>query len=270
MALKAIVPNLEEVPEQYHDLYTERNGQFEFTGVEGVKTQADVDRLQSALTKERNDHKDAKGRLALLGDRKIEDVLTQLDRIPELEAAAQGHDEDKIHQLVEARIKGKMAPLERELGELRKANGEQADVITGYQSRERTRTIGDSIRRAAKEMKVLPEALEDALMYERAFEIDEAGNVVTRDESGFTPGVDAKVWLTDMQTKRPHWWGPSQGGGAGGNRGGGLGGGENPWSADGWNMTKQGMVLKENRTRAEQLAKAAGTTIGGPRPQPKQ
>ncbi|QFR59625.1 hypothetical protein P6F33_gp24 [Pseudomonas phage Quinobequin-P09] len=100
-------------------------------------------------------------------------------------------------------------------------------------------------------------------------EVNEEGKVVTRDGVGVTPGIDATVWLTEMQSKKTHWWGPSQGGGAGGNRSG-SGGGANPWSADGWNMTEQGRILKENRSRAEQMAKSAGTTIGGPRPQPRK
>jgi len=45
MGLEAIHKTLEEIPEQYRDLYSERNGQFELTGISGVKTQADVDRL---------------------------------------------------------------------------------------------------------------------------------------------------------------------------------------------------------------------------------
>jgi hypothetical protein len=34
-------------------------------------------------------------------------------------------------------------------------------------------------------------------------------------------------------------------------------------------MTEQGRMIKENRAKAEQMAKSAGTTIGGGRPKPK-
>jgi hypothetical protein len=72
-----------------------------------------------------------------------------------------------------------------------------------------------------------------------------------------------------MQQKKPHWWPMSRGGGAGGGQG--LGDMiNNPWSADSWNMTAQGRLYNENPTRAKQLAEAAGTTIGGPRPKPKK
>lgn len=270
MALKAIVDSIDDLPEDVKKEYVEKNGKFELQ-VEGMKTQADIDRLQGALTKERNDHKVVRERLGLLGDRKIEDVLSQLDRIPELEAAAAGKlDEKQLDQLVEGRIRTKLAPIERERDTLRGQLGEKDKLIEGYTVKERTRAIHDAVRAAAATSKVLPEALEDALMLaERVFEVNEDGKVTTKDNVGVTPGVEPSVWFTDLQTKRPHWWGPSQGGGAGGNRNGGGNGG-NPWTADGWNMTEQGRILKENRSRAEQLAKAAGTTIGGPRPQPRK
>lgn len=270
MGLKVTVTTLDDIEEKYRDLYTEENGSYRLTGVEGMKTQVDIDRLQSALSKERNDHKVVRERLGLLGDRKVEDVIAELDRIPELEAAASGKvDDTKLNELVEARLRTKIAPVERELNQFKSKVGEYEEKIQIYTAKERTRAIHDTVRAAATAAKMLPEALEDALILaERIFEVNEEGRVVTRDNVGTTPGVEASVWLSDIQSKRPHWWGSSFGGGAGGNRGG-ASGGTNPWSADGWNMTEQGCILRDNRSKAEQLAKAAGTTIGGARPAKK-
>lgn len=271
MKLKAIVDTLDDVPAQYHALYTEKNGKWELTEIEGVKTQADVDRLQSALSKERNDHKATKEKYAALGDRDIDEVITQLDRIPELEAASAGKvDDAKLEELVEGRLKTKLAPIEREKAQLTQKVQELTGAVEQYVAADRTRKIHDEVRKAATSSKVLPEAFEDALMLaERVMELDEEGRVIVRDGVGFTPGVDPAVWLSDLQSKRPHWWGPSQGGGAAGNNRSGVNG-TNPWSADGWNLTEQGKILRENRTRAEQMAASAGTTIGGPRPQPRK
>lgn len=271
MALKAILDTIDDLPEDIKKEYVEKNGKFELQ-VEGMKTQADVDRLQGALTKERNDHKTVRERLGLLGDRKIEDVLATLDRIPELEAAAAGKlDETKLNELVEGRIKTKLAPVEREKGQLAQRVQELSGMLEQYQTKEKVRTIHDAVRDAVgKAQGFQSSAVEDALLYaERMLEVGEDGRVTTRDGVGVTPGVDAAVWLTEMQSKKAHWWGPSQGGGAGGNRSG-AGAGGNPWSAEGWNMTEQGRILKENRSRAEQLAKSAGTSIGGPRPQSRK
>lgn len=272
MGLKSVVDTLDDVDEKFHELYTQKGDKYELTGIEGVRTQADVDRLQSALSKERNDHKQVRERLQLLGDRKIEDVLSQLDRIPELEAAAKGKlDEAQIEQIVEGRLRVKVAPLEREKSQLTKQIEMLTTENTTYKGKERTRSIHDAVRGAlTKQQGFQPSAVDDALIYaERMLDISDDGQIVTRDGVGVTPGVDAAVWLSEMQSKRPHWWGPSQGGGAGGNRSG-NGGGSNPWTAASWNMTEQGRVLRENPQRAEQLAKSAGTTIGGPRPQPQK
>lgn len=269
--LKAIVETLDDVPQQFHELYAEKNGKFEITGIEGIKTTADVERLQSALTKERSDHKETRSKFSVIADRDPQEIIQQLDRIPELEAAAEGKvDENKLNELAEARIKTKLAPIERENKTLKEQNQQLTGTVEQFQTKEKTRAIHDSVRKAASTSKVLPEAMEDALMLaERVFEVNDDGQVTTRDGVGVTPGVDPTVWLTDIQTKRPHWWGPSQGGGASGNRSGG-GGVSNPWSADSWNLTEQGKILTENRTRAEQMAKSAGTTIGGRRPTPKK
>src|SRR5690554_2731727 len=191
MGLKAILDNLDNVPEHFHELYTEKNGKFELTGIEGIKTQADVDRLQSALSKERNDHKTTRERFSVLGDRDLDEVITSLDRIPELEAAAAGKiDDAKLEELVEGRMKTKLAPLEREKGNLAKQVQELTGVVEQYQASERTRKIHDEVRRAATASKVLPEAFDDALMLaERVMELDEEGRVIVRDGVGFTPGV---------------------------------------------------------------------------------
>lgn len=273
MPLKAIVDNLDDVPEHFHELYVEKNGKYEISGIEGMKTQADVDRLQVALSKERADHKMVKDKFAPLADRDPSEILKSLDRIPELEAAATGKlDQTKLDELVETRVKGRIVPIEREKATVSQKLAEAEQRIQAFESKETTRTIHDKVREAIGKTKGFqPSAVEDALVFaERMLEIDEGGKVVTRDNIGVTPGVDPTVWLTDMQVKKPHWWGTSEGTGALGNRSNNSGGSDNPWSHEGWNMTLQGQQYRQNPARAEQMAKAAGTTIGGKKPEPKK
>lgn len=271
--IKAIVDKIEDVDEKYRDLYTERNGRWELTGVEGMKTEADVARLTSALDKERNDHKATKKKFEVFGDRKAEDILADLDRLPALEAAAEGKlDDDKVNELVEKRLAAKTGPLERQLKTLTGTLTEREQELEEYKAKETTRTLHDAIREAVgKAQGFQPAALEDALMFgERHLQLSEDGKVITRDSVGVTPGVDAVVWLSEMQQKKPHWWGATAGGGARGNNGTGGNYSENPFSREHWNMTRQGELLRENRTRAEQMAKSAGTTIGGGMPAAKK
>lgn len=271
MKLKFVVDSLDDVDEKYHDLYTEKDGKYEFTGVDGLKTQADIDRLQTALTKERADHKALKERVKIFDGRKFEDIVSDLDRIPELEAAAKNGEGKNVDELVEAKLKSKLAPVERERDKLAKELQEARDNITAFEAKDRTRSIHDSIRAAiAKQTGFQAGAVEDALMYgERLFEVTEEGSVVTKDNVGVVPGISPEVWLQEMQQKKAHWWAASQGGGAAGNRGGNSYA-KNPFSAEHWNLTEQGKLIRENRQKAEQMAKAAGTQIGGAKPQPKQ
>lgn len=270
MALKAILDTLDGLPDPVKAEYVERNGKFELQ-VEGMKSETDFNRVQTALTQEKKGHGELINRVKLLGDHKIEDVVAQLDRIPELEAAAAGKlDDEKINGIVEGRVRAKLAPVERERDTYKSQLADKDKLIEDYTAKERRAAIHDAVRKAATSAKVVPEALEDALLLaERVFELDEKGKVITKDNVGVTPGLEPSVWLTDLQKSRPHWWGPSMGGGGLGNRGGG-GSNDNPWSHENWNMTKQGEVYRADKNKAEQLARAAGTTIGGAKPKPKK
>jgi hypothetical protein len=271
MGLKAIHDTVDEIDEPFRSLYTERDGKFHLSGVEGVKTQADIDRLQGALTKERNDHKTVKDRLdkfAAFGEVDPSEILAKLDRLPELEAAAAGKlDEDKIKELAENRVNVATAPLKRDLEKIAK----ERDTVT--QERDvlrdtlRSRDIKDAVLSAVLKAKVTETAIDDVLMLaDRVFEVNEDGTITAKDGMGVTPGSTPEGWLQEMQPKRPHWWPASQGGGAGGGNGPGGGFADNPWAADQWNMTKQGQIYNQDPKKAEHMAKLAGTTVGGPRP----
>ena len=62
-----------------------------------------------------------------------------------------------------------------------------------------------------------------------------------------TAGLSPKEWLAEMKDEAPHWWPPAVGGGAKGGQGGGgsFTGADNPWSKDGWNITKQGQLVTQ-------------------------
>jgi len=272
MVLKALYEGVDEIPEAFRELYTERGGKYELTGVEGMKTQADVDRLQTALTKERGEHKATKEKLAAWGDLEPEDTREKLDKIPELEARAGQVDDEKIEKLVEARAAAKVRTLEREHEKLKTESDGKDTRIALLETRERQRAIGDAILPELGKAKVLDSAREDILMLaDRIFEAapieGEEGRfkVTTRDGVGVTPGISPADWIAEMQPKRPHWWPPSEG--AGGRPGTSTTTGNNPWQKSNWNITEQSRVFATQGAEvAERMAKQAGTTVGGPRP----
>jgi hypothetical protein len=276
--LKAFHTKEEEIPEAHKDFYVKKGERWELNvaidGVDGVKSFTDFEKLNSALRKERSDHKVLRDKFKPIADRDVSELLTAADRITELEeelAAASGeNDPKKIDKIVEARIKARLAPLERERDKLKTDFDTATNEVKTFKTEKATRTIHDAIREAGTKAKLLPEALEDALMLgERIFEIDDSGKVVVKEGTAYGIGLNAAGWLTEMQEKRPHWWGPSSGGGAGGGRGG-NGVTKNPWTSENWNMTEQSMLYTSDPTKAGQLAAAAGTTIGGMRPAAKK
>ena len=201
MALKVQHDTVDEIDEAFRPLYTERDGKFHLTGVEGIKTQADIDRLQGALTKERNDHKSVKDRYAPFADLDPADILAKLDKYPELEAAAEGKlDEDKIKEIAESRVRTQVAPVER----ARDAALKERDTVVAerdeLKNQLRSRDIKDAVLAAALKSKIVETAVDDVLMLaDRVFEVGEDGSVTVKDGVGATPGITAEAWLTEMQ-----------------------------------------------------------------------
>jgi len=260
MAFKMVLDSIEGLPEDVAKEYVERDGKFHIQ-VEGMKTQQDIDRVTQSLNASRAEASGFKAKLALLGDRKIEEVIPLLDRIPELEAAAAGKlDETKLREMAEARARAIIAPIERERDGFKAQLAEKDTIIKSFETKEQTRTIHDQIKDAAKKAGVIDEAMEDAINAgERLFVLEEGtSKAVVKADAGVTQGLEPKDWLSDLATKKPHWFGTSAGGGAGGNRGGNGGTELNPFSHDGWNVTKQGQLMQTDAARADRLAKAAG------------
>jgi len=265
--LKTKYASSTDIPEQYKDLYTESNDGYALTGIEGLKSQEDVDRIHNSLRKEREERKAIESTLSIykrLGD--VNDVQASLDRIHELEATNGGAiDEAKMEEIVTARLKSKLAPVERQLAAISEEKAALELSLTDYQLKDKRRLIHDHIRKAAVTAKVRDTAMEDALLIgENVFTIDEDNRVITKDNVGVTPGIDATVWLSEVKAAKPHWWPESVGAGATGGASGSYS--TNPFSKDGWNMTEQGRLVKDNPEKAAQMAKSAGTTVGGPKP----
>ncbi len=277
--LRAIHDNLDDLPESIdpRELYTEKDGKFELTGISGIKTDADVQRVRVTLEKERTNHLETKQTLNLWGDLNHDDVQAQLDRIPELEAASKGKlDEAQIEEIVERRLQGtiksKMSPLERKVRDLTKERDEFSGENVTLRGDARKTKIHSAVQKALVKAKVESWAYADALrLADDTFEIrEDDGKVVTRENgSSMAAGLAPADWLTELQPERPGWWPASVGGRSRGTGGVGAGG-KNPWSHENWNVTEQMLFHREHGAdRATSMAKAAGTEIGKARPAKK-
>jgi hypothetical protein len=270
MMLELFYDSAEEIPEGYTDLYSEKGGKWYLTGVRGMKTSQDTDKLSKSLREERSAHKATKDKLAKLGgdDVDIDKVVEQLDELEDLRArveAGEGGkvDEAKLEELVEARLKRQLRPIERERDQLRSRNQELENETSGLRATINNGTIESRLRKLATDENVVSSAMDDIVfMGTHLFEVAEDGAIVAKDGApGIETGITPDVWLGDMKEKRPHWWPASQGGGAGGGRDG-AGAGSNPWSAKNWDFDAQGAMVRQDRAKAERLAKAAGSKIG--------
>lgn len=245
----------DDIPAGMESLYTEKDGKQVLTGVKGMKTQADIDRLQTALTKERNDHKTVRTQLSSLSSYgTIEEITANLDRIPELEAKQGKGDPADIEKIVTARL----APVQRKLDEALTTISEKDKEIGGYKGEKTKATIAETVRKAAKGLKIRESAIEDAIMFgERVLTIDESGNVVTKENSGVTPFATAEDMLRDILPTRQHWLEDSFGGGSQGGKGGQFSG-TDPYSHDGWSITEQMKLMKSDPAKAKKLAERNG------------
>lgn len=272
MKLPFKLTSLDQVDEQYRDLYTKQDdGTFLFEGVDGIKTQEDVNRLQTALNNARAEETKLKGYLSAYNKHgTVEEVTAALERIPALEEAAKGKvDESKINDLVNQRLNNVTMPLKQQIEQLTTQISEKDTLIKDFSAKDTRRTITDEIRKGCAKVGVAPEVLEDIIALTTALcTKTEDGSVVTNEQSG-CQGLSIEVWLQTQRQNRPYWFGESRGAGAGGSGGGKGGSGENPWTHDGWNITKQGIIMRDDPAKAEQLAKAAGTTVNGNRPDKK-
>lgn len=258
----------EEIPESIRDLemFTEKAGKWQLNIV-GAAPAEQVSRLESSLEKERKDRKLAVDSLRAFGDLDAAEVLEKLGKIDELQAqvdAGEGGklDDDAIDKLVEKRVERIRGPLDRDL---QKAT----DLLTTLTEENGTlkktaikKEIREVVAIAADKAKTVTSAKEDILfLAESIFEIADDGVIVTKENKiGVSVGLTPDLWLEKAQEDRPHWWPPSEGGGAKGGGKGGIGG-NNPWSKTAWNKTEQGKIYTENPDRAKQLAEQVGSTV---------
>lgn len=118
MKLKATyaAEELDQLPDQYRDLYEERDGSYVLAGIDGVKTQLDVQKVHEALRREREISSSYKKQLAAFGGRDVNEILADLDQIEAYKAAAESKSVDE--NVIETRLRAKTAPLQRERDKL--------------------------------------------------------------------------------------------------------------------------------------------------------
>lgn len=266
--LKAIYESADEIPETFAELYTERDGKFELTGIEGVKTEADVARLDKALKAERAEHSKTKGRVKSFGDltpEAVEEMRSQIETLTAQVEAGGKPDEAAMEKLIAAKLPAHLKPLQRELKEAIEARDALAQENQGLKGDKIRRGLSDLVRitLGTKKMAVVDRRAEAdiELWTERVMTFDEDGRFVTKEGVGLTPGMSLEEALLEVQSSgtRPLWFKGNTPSGAqdGDSTTKRIPNGENPFDDESWNLTKASEILQKNPGEAKRLARSA-------------
>jgi hypothetical protein len=265
MSLKSEYDAEGDIPEEHKGLYSAgEDGKFRITPIEGL---APVSELRELRTKsaaaEAARTQEVNRRRELFGDMRHEDIAEKWQEAQDLLA---GNSESKIKARIAERVEQATAQHKREAEQLRAQ-------LSEYQAKDRRRSIHDAIRESLAGSGIQETAIADALLRaETAFDVSEGGAILTKQGAGLDAGMTPAEWAKKMRDVSPHWWPASQGAGARGGSermGGSSGGGENPWSAEGWNRTRQAQMIRADREGAERAARQAGSRIGAIEPPSK-
>lgn len=252
----------------------------EGTAAQLTELQQSISKLEgnnSSLVKEKRELED--------GFKSLKDTLDSLggeEGVTKLkEAQAEGEKKALLQKLIEGNIEEFTAAITEKATtgltkQIETLTGERDSVAgerDGWQQRYQHKLIEIEVRDAATKAAAHPTAIEDIVARASAQFSMKDDAIVCVENDIVKIGADGKTpysvadWLEEQREAAPHWWPASQGGGASGGQGGGQGGSDNPWSKGAWNLTKQGEVIKsQGNEKAQQMAKAAGSYVGAPRP----
>jgi len=176
--LKLLYSSKEEIPEAFLSLYEEKDGQFNLVGVDGFKTEADIQKVLDAKQHEVDNRKTFEKELKELKEKfegidpeKARQVLKDIEEknIKKIDPNA---DLDKIRLQKE---------FDKSQTELEKAKSDIAD----YMLKQKQSTIKDKLVSTARELNFDPAFDEEIALRISQFDTSESGDVLSTD--GKTP-----------------------------------------------------------------------------------
>lgn len=277
--LKPEIDSLDGLDKAHHALYTERDGKYVFTGLEGYDP-AEPSKLKKALDTEKQNAKNYANELKALkpwkifGEKKPEEIQAALDEIEELRTAASGKiDKAELEKMAAARAEAATKPLSRKVTELTNQLTEAAEALKAEQTkvaelvdRQNKATIFAEVGKYAAASSANEKAYQKGggllAICMGALEVTEDGKVVTREDCGYPAGIGVEALLKEIQKVHDYFWGTSKGGGANsGNGGARNGGGTNPWDPKTFNFTKQVELMNQDPEAAKRMASAHGVKL---------
>lgn len=217
MKLKAFVKSLDEVPEQFRELYVEDgNGGFKLDA-EGVE---DVTGLKNSLAAVREELKTLKADYTKYRDLDPDKAREALKKMEELEDKGL-LDAGKIDELVARRTERMRMDFDSQVTALKAATEERDNVIKTLSGRLEKHLIEQGLVAAAMEVGVpRKSALQDITSRGKGtWKLDEHGNPIAVGPDGSKIfGKDGKApitmveWASGLMAEAPHLFEPSTGG----------------------------------------------------------
>jgi hypothetical protein len=248
MALKAIVENIEDVPEAVRDYYKQSGDSYVLDVDDSIREHPQTKELKNALDGEREKRKklvEERDKLKKIADNVPEDF--DPEEYERLKANGEG-GEDVQKKVEEARERERKR-WEKKLNDLQ---AERDDLANKYKGTKKN--VG--LKSALDQINVAPQMREYAEDYwANRTTLDEDGNLVTTDG---TPLEDAvKEWA---QSDKAQYFIAAPANGGGGAPGGRANGQakDNPFSKDGWNLTRQMELSRQDPEKAKRLKAEAG------------
>ena len=262
MALKFKFKSKDEIPAEHLPHYAEREGAW-VLDVDGAVEKSKLDEFRNtnvSLIKERDDLKKRYEGIDPDAVKALADEKRQLEEAQQLKAG-------EVEKVVENRIKGVKADLEKQIATLTTERDAMTGRLTSIQ-------IDQGVLTVATKRGLRPTAIPDITARARsifrlvngvptAFEPD--GKTLRYGKDGLTP-MTLEEWVDAQVSEAPHLFESNAGGGAAGNGSGVVGGGKapakNPFARATWNLTEQMKLLKTDPKLAERLRAAAYAVEG--------
>ena len=247
MKLKAILETLDGLDEALKPFYTEKDGKF-ILALDHVDDHPDVKGLKASLTSARAEKKTLETKVTELTDKFGSLPDDFMDNYNRLKDSGTGN--------VDQKLADQRARLTQEKDTaVNKVTAER----DSFKSRVEKLTSENAINVALAEANVAPH-MQKAVraMFQSQIKVDYEGDeaIVTIEN---LPVVDKiKAWAGTEEGKY-FVAAPANGGGGGGNNkpGSGNNAKDNPWSEEGFNLTKQADLLKNDPNKAAQLKASA-------------
>jgi len=249
--LKFVYDNAADIPEGLKNHYKEVDGKWHLQ-CSGAKPQAEFDTMQTSLTAARTDVTRFKAVVAKFGEHTPETIATLEEEVAGLKVGDKDI-EAQVAAMVEVRTKN----LTRDLTAMTQRAEKSEGDLTGLRGDFSKSKIDVAVMNVANGM-VRDTAVEDVLLHAGLdLELDESGNVVTKETCKAGAALSVKDWLAKKLETSVHWEPESTPGKSKGGKGGNPPV-DNPWAKETFNVTQQHVVMQSDPSKAEALKKAAG------------